>query len=389
MRRRRKKIEDALRASEATARSFFENASPGILTADREGRIVDANAMALGLFGYSRAELIGSPVDMLLPEGLRARHSGHRDSYAQRPHARPMGLGLDLVGLRRNGSEFPLEISLSFVPEHPTGGLVIAYISDITARKQAEQERESLIGKLENALTEKTVLLKEVHHRVKNNLAVIAALLGMHADAIGDGAAASAIEESRQRVMSMALIHEYLYGSEHLDRVNFGKYVNQLANELCRSYALEPDVVDIVVDAEEIDLPVHRAIPCGLILNELISNALKYAFPNGRRGKIGVQFARLESGDVLLSCEDDGVGIAESFDWENAQSMGLRVVRILARQIDGELKLDRSRGGARFEFRFPPGQRQEIAPASKLEPWLEPDARNPSRSLSHSASASP
>jgi len=151
----------------------------------------------------------------------------------------------------------------------------------------------------------------------------------------------------------MALIHEYLYATEHLNRVNFGKYVEQLSNELCMSYAIEPDRVHVVVEAEAIDLPVHRAIPCGLILNELVCNAMKYAFPNGRSGEIKVGFALLESSEFVLSCEDSGVGIPESFDWRNAKSLGLRIVRILAKQIDGALTLDRTGGLTRFELRFP------------------------------------
>jgi PAS domain S-box-containing protein len=349
----RRRISEALRISEATARSLFENAAQGILTADRGGRIVDANAMAQRLFGYSRAELIGVRVEMLLPENFRARDDGHRTNYAAQPHARPMGQDRDLVARRKDGSEFPVEISLSYVAEHQTG-LAMAFISDITARKQASQEREVLIARLESALAEKTVLLKEVHHRVKNNLAVIAGLLGMQAAAVEDERLTIALEKSQQRVTSMALVHEYLYATEHLNRVNFGKYVHQLANELSVSYAIESDLVSVRIEAEEIDLPVHRAIPCGLILNELLSNALKYAFPDNRSGHITVRFARLDNGELSLSCEDDGVGILESFDWKNAPSLGLKIVRILTTQLDGELTLESSQGVTRFELRFLP-----------------------------------
>jgi len=226
----------------------------------------------------------------------------------------------------------------------------MAFISDITARKQANQERERLIAKLEGALAEKTVLLKEVHHRVKNNLAVIAGLLGMQADAVEDEWLTMALEKSQQRVASMALVHEYLYSTEHLDRVNFGKYVQQLSHELCSSYLIS-DLVGIEIEAEEIDLPVHRAIPCGLILNELLSNALKYGFPGGRSGKVTVRFSRLETGELSLSCQDDGIGVLESFDWQHSGSLGLKIVQILTKQLDGELTLERS-GGTRFELRF-------------------------------------
>src|SRR5579863_5937607 len=266
---------ELLRKSEATVRSLFDNASQGILTADGEGRIVDVNAMVQELFEYSRAELIGVPIEVLLPERLRSRFLRHLAGYARQPLVRPTeGQGLDLVGRRADGSEFSIEIGLSFVDEDGSGPLTMVFISDSTARQQASREREGLISILEGALSEKTVLLKEVHHRVKNNLAVIAGLLGMQADAVADQQANIALEESQRRVASMALIHEYLYATEHLDRVNFGKYLQQLANELCMSYAIKSDLVGVHIEAQDIELPVDRAIPCGLILNELLSNAL-------------------------------------------------------------------------------------------------------------------
>jgi two-component sensor histidine kinase len=259
---------------------------------------------------------------------------------------------MDLIGRRKDGSEFPVEISLSHVAESGSGGLAMAFVSDITARKQAEEERENLIERLESALSEKTVLIKEVHHRVKNNLAVIGGLLEMQADTLEDERAIIALGESQRRVMSMALIHEFLYATEHLDRVNFGRYVEQLSNQLCATYAIAADLVSVVIEAEEIDLPVHRAIPCGLILNELLSNALKYGFPDGRSGQIKVTFARVNATDLILTCSDDGTGIPAGVDWQNPKSLGLRIVGILAKQIDGKLTLDRALAGACFSLQF-------------------------------------
>lgn len=324
-----KRTSEALRISEATARSLFENAGQGILTVGASGRIADANAMAERLFGYERRDLIGAPVETLLPD-----------------------LALEgSTGRRRDGSEFPVEVSRSYVAEH-NRGLAMAFISDITARKQASEEREALIGRLEAALSEKTVLLKEVHHRVKNNLAVIAGLLSLQADTLEEERSQVALQESQQRVLSMALIHEYLYSSQHLDRVNFGEYVHQLCSELSVTYAVEADLVSVDIEAEDIELSVHRAIPCGLILNELLSNALKYAFPEGRSGRIAVRFRRLESGELSLVCQDDGVGMKPGFDWQNSQTLGLRIVRILTKQIDGRFTLDETHEGTRFELRL-------------------------------------
>jgi two-component sensor histidine kinase/CheY-like chemotaxis protein len=219
----------------------------------------------------------------------------------------------------------------------------------------ANLEREQLIERLKRTLSEKTVLLKEVHHRVKNNMAVIAALLGMQAKQLDNEQARMALAESKQRVLSMASIHEYLYATERLDRVNFGEYIQRLANDLFVSYSTAAELVSFGIEVEPIELPVDRAIPCGLILNELISNALKYAFPEGRRGTIKVRFGRLQSGGLSLSCQDDGIGIPENLEWKNPHSLGFKIISILTKQIDGNLVLDRSERGTRFELTFPEG----------------------------------
>lgn len=343
---------ETLFASEAGARSLFENAAQGIVGVDSHGRIVDANPLALKMFGYSRDTLIGESVEMLIPESFRSRHTSLREEYEQHPRARPLGIGMDLVGRRKDGSEFPTEISLCHTDAGEDGGFTVAFISDITPRKKAEQERESLISRLESAVAEKAVLLREINHRVKNNLSVIGALLGMQADAIADEQGRNALAESQQRVLSMALIHEYLYADEHLDRVDFDRYIRQLSAQIGTAWVVGDDRIRMAVEAEPIEIPVSRAIPCGLILNELLSNAFKHAFPNGRKGTVTVRFMRTEPGRLSLSCEDDGVGIPEGVDWRNPDSMGLRIVQILAKQIDGTLSLNRSHGKTCFELAF-------------------------------------
>lgn len=337
-------------ASEAGARLLFDKAVQAILSVDGNGQIVDANPMASRMFGYTSAELIGMPLEDLLPERLRQRHRELREEYGQNPRHRLTGIGMDLVARRKDGSDFPVEIGLT----HLSGeGLTIAFISDISPRKKAALERESLISRLESALGEKTVLLREINHRVKNNLSVISALLGMQADEIENEQARSALGDSQQRVLSMALVQEYLYADEHLDRVNFGKYMRQLADQIGAAWMVEPGRVSVAVEAEEIDLPVNRAIPCGLILNELLSNAFKHAFPGARSGNIDLLFTKVDAGRVSLSCRDNGVGIPEDFDWQHAESLGLRIIQILAKQIDGTLTLDRGGGETRFEVLFP------------------------------------
>lgn len=341
---------DALQSTEAGARLLFERAAQGILSIDRSGRIRDANPSALQMFGYTRESLIGESVEMLLPAAVRARHYQLRAEYERDPHSRPMGLGIALAALHRDGSEFPVEISLSPLSEN--GGTTVAFVIDITERRKAEREREDLIAKLESAVAEKTVLLKEVSHRVKNNLSVIGALLGMQADELADDHARAALTECQQRVMSMALIQEYLYSDEHLNRVSFGKYAAQLVDQINDAWSDGEERISLRLEADSIELPVDRAIPCGLILNELVSNAFKHAFPNGRAGVITVRFTRLESGRLSLICSDDGIGVPEGFDWQNAGSLGLRIVQILSKQIGASFTLDRKNPGTCFELTF-------------------------------------
>ena len=205
---------------------------------------------------------------------------------------------------------------------------------------------------LERALSEKTVLLKEVHHRVKNNLAVVAGMLGMQSAAVDGPGAVRALANSEQRILSMALIHEHLYGTEHLDGLNFAEYAEQLASELCVSFAVDPARIFVTVDAQPLKLGVDIALPCALILNELLTNAIKYAYPRGQSGKIVVCFGRLDNGDLRLSCRDDGAGLPPGFTLDQSKSLGLRIVKILATQIGADVTVEHRNPGAGFVLTF-------------------------------------
>jgi PAS domain S-box-containing protein len=349
-----KRTRKALRTSEGTVRSLFENAGQGILVTDHEGRITDSNAAIAAMFGYGSAELMGMPIETLLPERYRAGHVHQRGSFAKASSPRATRIAKDLMALNKDGSEFPVEISLSYAGDSETNGSAMAFITDITVRQRMNRERDELIAKLEATVAEKHILLKEVHHRVKNNMAVIVGLLEMQSAAAGGNETVSqALEQSQQRVASMARIHEFLYDGEDLNRVHFGNYVRDLVHQISASYDLGDDPAVVTIEAENIHLPVDRAIPCGLILNELLSNAMKYAFIGGRKGNIHVGFARIDPDRLLLSCADDGVGIPASFDWRKSTATGLRIVQILTKQLHGELKLDRSGAKTRFELHFP------------------------------------
>src|SRR5450432_1895494 len=249
-----------------------------------------------------------------------------------------------------------------------TGAVTVMH--DITRRRRMEDALQATLHELESALDEKTVLLKEVHHRVKNNLAVICSLLSMKADATEIPDARLALMESQQRVRSIALIHEQLYGSDHLERIDFAHYAQELVAELIVACGTAQRSIAVQVDSEPIELEVNRAVPCALIVNELVTNALKHAFPGERSGEIRISFRRSAPGCLELRIEDNGVGCKEGAGGSNGKSLGLRIVQILAKQLDGTIQQERGdqRGdGARFVLRFPEGVAATLSPAGDPE----------------------
>jgi len=199
----------------------------------------------------------------------------------------------------------------------------------------------------------RTVLLKEIHHRVKNNLAVISSLLSTQARSTGNADARRVLEESQQRVYSMSLIHEHLYKNERLDRIDFSTYIQQLLRGLNSIFMLEPSRILVEMKVDSVELPVEQAVPCGLILNELLSNALKYAFPDGRNGKIAVLFHESSQGSLELVIEDDGIGLPADVVFKGSTgSLGLQIVEVLVKQLDGTFERQSS-NGTRMTVRFP------------------------------------
>jgi two-component sensor histidine kinase len=205
---------------------------------------------------------------------------------------------------------------------------------------------------LAESLKEREVLLQEVHHRVKNNLQVISSLINMQARQLSDKASRSALEECKTRVEAIALIHEKLYRSKDYARVPFSDYARSLAENIFHSAGVSQSVIDLKVEMEGMALAVDKAIPCGLILNELITNALKHAFPDNRRGVVRVELRKEGAGDVLLAVGDDGVGVPPNFEPSRSPTLGLQLIATLVKQLDGQLEV-LSAGGTTFKIVFP------------------------------------
>jgi len=352
-------------------RLALEAAPTGMIMVDQHGKIVLVNAEVERLFGYPRAELVGKPVELLVPERFRRQHPELRAGFRTAPQFRAMGAGRDLYGLHRDGSEVPIEIGLNPLRTE-TGDFVLSSVVDISERKRAEHDRETLLAQLgalnaelearvearttqlTTTLKEREVLLQEIHHRVKNNLQVIASLINMQLRKLADGPNRAGLQECKSRVEAIALIHEKLYQSRDYAHVPFSEYARSLARSILHATGVSPANITLDVDVASILLPVDKAIPCGLILNELITNALKHAFPDGRRGSVRVELQHAATGNIVLAVSDDGVGMAREDDPRRSSSLGLQLVAMLVEQLRGRLEVVRN-GGMTFRSTFPLG----------------------------------
>lgn len=333
----------AQRQTEARFRGLLEAAPDGILVADSRGKIVIVNSQLERLFGYTRDEMLGQSIEMLVPERFRDGHYDDRERYQSDPKTRPMGAGRPLTGRTKDGREIPVEISLSPL-KTDAEDLVMSIVRDISERRRAEEL-------IKASLREKEAMLKEIHHRVKNNLQVTSSLLRLQTSAIDDPHVRDMFEETQARIRSMALVHEKLYQSTNLSEIDLGDYIRALGALLLQSSGVN-DSITIVVTGEPVLLSIEIAVPCGLVVNELLSNALKHAFPDRRHGLIHVQ---LHGSDCSRTVRviDDGVGMPSSVNIDSAETLGLRLVRALALQIDGTIAIEPRSSGSAFVFTFP------------------------------------
>ena len=205
---------------------------------------------------------------------------------------------------------------------------------------------------IRSSLKEKEILLGEIHHRVKNNMQIISSLLKLQSSKINDEKQVDIFKNAEDRIRSMSLIHETLYQSKDFANVDFNGYVKSISNYLLRSYIVTSGAIKLNLEIEDITLGLDHAIPCGLIINELVSNSLKHAFPKGREGEIKIALRTINDHEVELTVSDDGVGIPREIDMGNPETLGLELVQILAEnQLDGTLELERD-GGTEFRIRF-------------------------------------
>jgi two-component system, sensor histidine kinase PdtaS len=330
--------------SAALLSQILDVADDAIITTDKQGEILAFNKGAERIFGYAASEMLGRNIQLLLPQRHRELHTGHMEGFVKSPTgSRPMAQRSAIYGLCKNGEEFPAQASISKVRD---GDRVIltAFVRDISDRVNTEKQ-------LRQALQEREILLGEIHHRVRNNLQVISSLLNLQARTTGDPFVRQAFDESQSRVQSMALIHQQLYEANSFSAVDLGDYVRRLAGHLFRSFGDSTEHISMDLKIGNLSLAVDRAAPCGLIINELVSNSLKYAFLDRQPGRIYIHAARQANESIILTIGDDGPGLPPDVGFWNTKTLGLRLVRTLVRQIDGELELG-GPPGAEFRIRF-------------------------------------
>jgi PAS domain S-box-containing protein len=321
---------------------LVESSGDAIIGLAPDGTIKSWNNGAVQVFGYTHSEVLGRLVTVLASIDHQARLLEIIEAISAGEHISHY----EFLHRRRDGTAFPASVTTSAVIDQNGRFIGLSQVvRDITAQKQVE-------GRLRASLLEKEVLLREIHHRVKNNLQVIASLLNIQMAGEQNEIVHRRLLESQSRIQSMALVHQLLYQSKDLAQINFDEYLTKLSNRLVDTYNAYASRITVQVHAPPIRLDVDHAIPCGLIVNELVTNALTHAFPEERSGTVRIEVAPV-NGHVTLTVRDDGIGIPDDLRLEDAHTFGLRIARTLAHQLGGSITLSREAVGTAAELDFP------------------------------------
>lgn len=330
----RKRAEEELQAREAYLEQLFESAQEAIVMTDSKGKILRVNKEFIKLFGYGQQEIVSRKLDeLIVPDNLQEMAVLSTQSVSK-------GESISFEAIRQRKDGRQIDVSVLAAPIIIGGKFEGMYgiYRDITERKQAEKQ-------IKASLKEKEVLLQEVHHRVKNNMQIISSLHNLQSKQIQDTKAMEIFKSIQNRVKSMALIHERLYQSKDFSQVNCTEYVRSLTNHLFSSYGIDPQVIKLSIDIKDVSLNINTAVPCGLIISELVTNSLKYGFPEGKKGEIKVAMHALNANEIELIVSDNGVGLPKDINIRNTESLGLHLVSLLAEdQLHGKIKVDRTEG---------------------------------------------
>ncbi|NVO03382.1 MAG: PAS domain S-box protein [Bacteroidetes bacterium] len=323
---------------------FFENPNIMIIVFDKNMKAMSWNIGAEKMTGYKKEEVINENFSFIkLFSNEKAFFSYQQKVLALLEKPVPEELEIEIVSKnKKNKIILIFARNLYDEKNEIIGSTNIAF--DITKRREKEKE-------LEAQIKEKEVLLKEVHHRVKNNLQVIVSMLNLQSHSVSEEKTQILIHEMQNRVRSMALIHDNIYKSKSYTDINFADYIERLTFDLFQNYNIDSKKVKLKITCEELTFDISKAISLGLILNEIISNSLKFAFPNGKKGEVKISLSKKENGQIELIASDNGIGIKGNVDFDNVESLGLLLIGTLSQQIDAEMNFDQSKG-TKYSFSF-------------------------------------
>ena len=329
----------ALSESEERNRLLVENAGLGISYFDTDGKIILHNKIATSNIGADPKDIVGKTVFDLFDEQQASLYMDRIKTALKSPDS----------NVYEDHMPSPTEdkwfLSTFTKMTNSKGDIIGTQIisNDISQLKNVENQ-------LKSSLKEKEMLLKEIHHRVKNNLMIISSLLNLQSRYIKDKESQDIFKESQNRARSMALIHERLYQSTDLKRIDFGNYIQTLSNELYHTYVADPRLIELKINVENIFIDINTTVPLGLIVNELITNSIKHAFPEGKSGKVNIDFLHKDD-HYEFTVKDNGIGFPEDLDFRNTDSLGLQMVNSLTEQIDGKIELNNNHG-TEFQITF-------------------------------------
>lgn len=334
-----KEIKKALEKSEQLYSTLVKTDPDSIITTDINGKIVYSSEHALQMYGYKKSELIGRSIfDLIIPE-----YQNKARLDLERTLQDDILRNLEYKLIKKNGDQFIGEWNVAVIKDNKEGPVAFMTTArDITHHKNIEAQMQA-------SLHEKTILLREVHHRVKNNLQIISSLLNLQSSYITDEEAFEVFKESQNRVKSMAMIHEKLYQSGNFAEINVAEYLKSLTENIYSSYGINMNIIKLKINAENIFLDINKAVPCFLLINEVITNSIKHAFPDGRSGKITIDFH--EDRGYIISIKDDGIGLPKNLNLKKTETLGMQLINALTSQLDGELEV-KSNGGTEFIVHF-------------------------------------
>lgn len=331
----RKQAEEALRESEEKYHSIFQTAADLITSVNKEGIIVDCNDRIQQFLGYTPGEIIGQSMAKIIhPDCLAKAQNSLNEILTS-----GFSYNKEYTMVRKDGSLIDVNInSAGLKDEKGEYVRTICIIDDITQRKQAQEQ-------IKASLKEKEILLREIHHRVKNNLQVISSLLDMRAMRTDNHQVIDFFKDTRSKIHTMALIHTQLYRSEQFDKIDMGSHIRELVDYLSQIYATVSGSISTVIEVQDVYLSVTQAIPIALVINELVSNAFKHAFKEGDKGTIELLLKREDHDKIFFQVRDNGIGIPEEIDIYQTKSLGFKLVRNTVRdQLRGDLSLQRGAG---------------------------------------------